>query len=248
MKKKFIIASAVVLALFVGFGLQAQAKTQGAIYVKATANADLQPDTAEFNVVVRTKDKTSLEAAAVKNKEINLKITEYFNGLLDKKKGEYIKTIDYSARPIYNYKDGKQVFDRYEVVNTLTVHTKQTEGIGKFIDNSLHLGATDIGGINFMLEATDMHCANLLAEATNKAKTKAQAVANASGQRITGIKEIRTNCNLSGGRNYPRYMNSKMMLMSAGATNDMAMEETSTSVEGGAIKLYATIDADFYAK
>lgn len=246
--KKGIILSAILFAGLAVFSLPAFAKTQGAIYVNATANADLQPDTAEFNVVVRTKDKTSLEAAAIKNKEINSKITEYFNGILDKKKGEYIKTIDYSARPMYNYKDGKQIFDRYEVVNTLTVHTKQVEGLGKFIDNSLHIGATDIGNVNFTLEATDMHCANLLAEATNKAKIKAQAVANASGQRITGIKEIRTSCNLSGGRNYPRYMNSKMMLMSAGVANDMAGEESSTQVEGGAIKLYASIDADFYAK
>jgi len=223
------------------------AKPQGAIYVNASSNIDLQPDVVEFNVIIKTTDKHSLENASIANKEISVKILHDFNTLLDKEHGDYIKTANYSANPTYHYNNGKQVFDNYEVVNTLMVHTKKITDVGIFIDKALSLGATNIGSINFTLEDYNSYCNDLLAVATKRAKAKAEAVAAASGQSITGIKEIRTSCNANMGRNYPRYFNAKMSLVAAGATEDAVMDN-GTPVESGAIKLYASVDADFWAK
>ncbi len=248
MKKKSLLAIFLLLLLAVCVSTPAEAKPQGAIFVEATSNLDLQPDVVEFNVIVTTKDKTSLEHASISNKEISSKVFHALDTMIDKNNGDYIKTIDYSARPTYYYSNGKQIFDRFEVTNTITVHTKKITEVGTFIDKSLSLGATNIGNIDFKLEDQNTYCNELLGIATRKAKAKAETVAQASGQKITGIKELRTSCHVNSmNHNYPRYMNAKMT-MSAGAAYDLATEDAATVVSGGAMKLYATVDAEFYAK
>lgn len=245
MKKKTLLA--IFLLLLFALSLPAQAKPQGSIYVDASSNLDLQPDVVEFNVIVTTKDRNSLENASIANKETSGKVYQALNTMIDKTNGDYIKTIDYSARPTYYYSNGKQIFDRFEVTNTITVHTKKITEVGTFIDKALNLGATNIGNIDFKLEDQNTYCNELLSVATQKAKAKAETVAQASGQKIIGIKELRTSCNVNSLSPYPRYMNAKMS-MSAGAAYDSAVAETATVVSSGSMKLYATVNAEFYAK
>ncbi len=245
MKKKNLFA--IFLLLLFALSLPAQAKPQGSIYVDASSNIDLQPDVVEFNVIVTTKDKHSLENASISNKEISTKVYHDLTTMIDKANGDYIKTIDYSARPTYYYSNGKQIFDRFEVTNTITVHTKKITDVGMFIDKALSLGATNIGNIDFKLEDQNTYCNELLSVATQKAKTKAETVAQASGQKITGIKELRTSCHVNSFNNYPRYMNAKMT-MAAGAYDSAVAESASTTVSGGTMKLYATVNAEFYSK
>lgn len=245
MKKKNLFA--IFLLLLFALSLPAQAKPQGSIYVDASSNIDLQPDVVEFNVIVTTKDKTSLENAAIANKEISAKVYHDLNTMLDKTNGDYIKTIDYSASPNYYYNNGKRIFDRFEVTNTITVHTKKITEVGTFIDKALSLGATNIDSIAFKLEDQNTYCNELLSVATQRAKVKAETVAQASGQKITGIKELRTSCSANSFNRYPQYFNAKMSVTSSGAY-DAAAEASSTMVSGGSMKLYATVNAEFYAK
>lgn len=246
MKKKNIFI--MFLLLLFAISVPAQAKPQGSIYVDASSNLDLQPDVVEFNVIVTTKDKYSLENASIANKETSGKVYQALNTMIDKSNGDYIKTIDYSARPTYYYSNGKQIFDRFEVTNTITVHTKKITEVGTFIDKSLSLGATNIGNIDFKLEDQNTYCNELLSLATQKAKAKAQTVAQASGQKIIGIKELRTSCNVNSFNHYPRYMNAKMTMASGAAYDGAVAESSSTMVSGGSMKLYATVDAEFYAR
>ena len=160
MKKRNIFA--IFLLLLFALSLPAQAKPQGSIYVDASSNLDLQPDVVEFNVIVTTKDRNSLENASIANKETSGKVYQALNTMIDKTNGDYIKTIDYSARPTYYYSNGKQIFDRFEVTNTITVHTKKITEVGTFIDKALNLGATNIGNIDFKLEDQNTYCNELL--------------------------------------------------------------------------------------
>ncbi len=247
MKKFKLLTVFLLLVCAISFNQQVQARPQGTIFVNATSNIELQPDVAEFNIIITTKDKVSLENASIANKEISSKIYNDLNAMLDKTGGDYLKTTDYSARPTYYYTNGKRMFDRFEVTNTITIHTKKITDVGMLIDKALSLGATNIGNINFTLEDYNSYCNDLLSIATQKAKTKAQAVAQASGQKLTGVKEIRTSCHANGLSPVSRYsLNAKMT--AAGSAYDAAAPETSTQVQSGAIKLYATVDADFYAK
>ncbi len=244
MKKKNLLAVFLLLLFAFCATTPVQAKSQGTITVDASSNINLQPDVVEFNVIITTKDKTSLENASISNKEISTKIYNDLGLMLDKTKGDFIKTSDYSASPMYYYNNGKRTFDRYEVTNTITVHTKKVSDVGMFIDKSLNLGATNIGNINFTLEDQNLYCNELLSLATQKAKIKAETVAQAAGQKITGIKELRTSCTLNSANPYPRYMNAKMSLGAA----DSAVAESYTRVEGGAMKLYANVNGEFYTK
>ena len=54
---------------------------------------------------------------------------------------DYIKTADFSATPIYNYVNKKRVFDKYEVSNTIIVHTKNIDKAGEIIDKAIAAGA-----------------------------------------------------------------------------------------------------------
>lgn len=248
MKKKNLLAIFLLLLCIACINLPAQAKPQGSIYVNASSNIDLQPDVVEFNVIITTKDKHSLENASILNKEISSKVYQDLTSMIDKSNGDYLKTINYSANPTYYYTNGKKVFDRFEVTNTITVHTKKVTDAGMLIDKALSLGATNIGNIYFKLEDQNSYCNELLSVATKKAKAKAETVAQASDQKIIGIKEIRTSCNInSNSRHYPMYMNAKMT-MAGGAYDGAVAEESYTEVQGGAMKLYATVDAEFYAK
>lgn len=242
--KKNIFIAIVLLALTIS--LPCDAKPQGIINVSASSNLELQPDVAEFNIIVTTKDKTSLENASIANKEISTKIFNDFETILDKTQGDFIKTINYSANPKYYYSNGKRVFDKFEVTNTITIHTKKINSVGMFIDKALRLGATNIGNINFTLESHDNYCNELLSLATQKAKTKAETVATASGQKLIGAKEIHTSCNVNGLSPISRYaLNAKMSL---GASEDTIEESSSTKVQSGTIKLFANVNASFYSK
>lgn len=243
MRKNIFIA---ILLLMFAIALPSDAKPQGTINVNASSNLELQPDVAEFNIIITTKDKLSLENASIANKEISTKIFNDFETILDKSQGEFIKTINYSANPKYYYTNGKRVFDKFEVTNTITIHTKKINDVGMFIDKALRLGATNIGNINFTLEDYENYCNELLSLATQKAKTKAETVANASGQKILGAKEIHTSCNVNGLSPISRYaLNSKM---TTGATEDAVIESNSTRVQGGTIKLYANVNASYFTK
>lgn len=247
MKKKKLLALFLLFFCSIVCTIPAQARPEGTISVNATSNLELQPDVAEFNIIITTKDKTSLENASIANKEISSKIYNDLNAMIDQAGGDYLKTTDYAARPTYYYSNGKRVFDRFEVTNTITVHTKKITDVGMLIDKALGLGATNIGNINFTLEDYNSYCNDLLSIATQKAKNKANAVAQAAEQKITGVKEIRTSCHVNGISPVSRYsLNAKMNRVTG--TYDSAAETSSTTVQSGAIKLYATVDADFYAK
>jgi len=243
MKKNIFLA---LLLLSFAITLPAVAKTQGIINVSATSNLELQPDVAEFNIIITTRDKISLENASITNKDISTKIYNDLEAVLNKDQGEFIKTVNYSANPKYYYTNGKRVFDKFEVTNTLTIHTKKIDNVGMLIDKALRLGATNIGNINFTLENHENYCNELLSIATQKAKTKAQIVAQASGQQISGAKEIHTSCNVNGISPISRYsLNAKM---SVNGSEDAVAETSSTKLQSGTIKLYANINASFYTK
>lgn len=243
MKNRFLLGGVILLCISICLSLGAYAKSQGTIIVNENANIEVAPDTVEFSVIIKSDDKTSLEKASSENKEISNKIYEQFRYLINKADGDFIKTTNYSARPVYRYLNGKQNLDKYEVTNTILVHTKNTSNAGSYIDKALKLGATNINGLSYTLSDTAPYCNDLLKTATIKAKTRAQIVSQAAGQTITGVKEIRTSCYANQARSYNGLMMSKMTMDSASGA-----EEVVTQTEGGSLKVNASVDAEFFTE
>ncbi len=253
--KKFVIASmfsaALLVVPFANLPAGAENKAdeclkQGVVSVSYTAEKEVSPDTVQISIAVKTTDKASMQNASKQNKEISDKIYNYLKGAINPENNDYIKTSNYSARPVYIYQDRKQVFDKYEVSNNIIVHTKNIDKIAQMIDKSLTLGATNVDSLNFSLSSKDKYCDELLTMATTEVVNRANVVATAAGTSVDGIKSIGTSCSLNQYQavNYAR--NSLMMAKSAVA-EDSAMG-SSSPIEAGIIKVYSTVNGVFRLK
>ena len=253
--KKFVIASmfsaALLVVPFANLPAGAENKAdeclkQGVVSVSYTAEKEVSPDTVQISIAVKTTDKASMQNASKQNKEISDKIYNYLKGAINPENNDYIKTSNYSARPVYIYQDRKQVFDKYEVSNNIIVHTKNIDKIAQMIDKSLTLGATNVDSLDFSLSSKDKYCDELLTKATTEVVNRANVVATAAGTSVDGIKSIGTSCSLNQYQavNYAR--NSLMMAKSA-VTEDSAMG-SSSPIEAGVIKVYSTVNGVFRLK
>ena len=126
--KKFLSA-ALIAAFAVGFvnagTLKAAADVieKGFVSVTTTANTELQPDIVEINIAVQTEDSKSLQKATEENKLISDKVYSALSSMINKENGDYIKTADFNASPIYVYKNNKRSLEKYSVSNNIIIHT-----------------------------------------------------------------------------------------------------------------------------
>lgn len=220
---------------------------KGYISVSYTSEKEVAPDTVEISIAVKTEDKKSMQEATRKNKEISDKIYAYLKSSINTSNGDFIKTSNYSASPIYSYNSGKKNFERYEVSNNIIVHTKSLDNISVMIDKSLTLGATNVNSLNFSLSEKDAQCSDLLVATTKQARQRAASVATAAGTSITGIKSLNTSCSVNNNYAVPQYRN-MLMSKAAGSMMDSVEASSSSPIEPGVIRIYSTVSADFYVK
>lgn len=228
--------------------VDANAKDTGTISVSYSAEKEVSPDTVEFSIAVKTSDKKSMQEASEKNKEISNKVYEYLKSNINTANGDYIKTSNYSATPVYVYVNNKRVFDKYEVSNNIIVHTKNLDKVSSYIDKSIAMGATNVNSLNFTLSNKDAQCSELLSKASKQIRSRADLVAAALGSGVAGIKNVSTSCSLNQRRVSYGYTNMKLMRANAMAADGAVVEEASTNIESGNITIYANVDAQFYVK
>lgn len=256
MKKK-LIAAGLVAGLFVsGYGLTFAAcdcqttQQKGTISVNTTAKTEIAPDTAEINIAIKTNDTKSLQKAAADNKLISDRVYETAKTMINTQDGDYIKTSDYNARPVYIYNsNNKKVFDKYEVSNSIIVHTKNISQIGNIIDKAISLGATDINDLQFSVSNYEKQCNELLTIAANKAKTRADSVAKASSTYVTGVKDMNISCSENSSNHVQYRYLAKNTLASGAVAEDAAVPApAATPIQSGIIKIFANLNAVYYIK
>ena len=250
---KKIILSAIIAGLFVsGLAISGNAADnnvpeRGVISVSTNANDEVSPDTVEINIAVKTKDSKSLQKAANENKTISDNVYSVLKSMINSQSGDYIKTADYSARPVYVYNNNKKVLDKYEVSNSIIVHTKSIDKTGNIIDKAIALGATDVNDLKFSVSNYENKCNELLAQASQKAKNRVDIVAKASGTYITGVKNMNISCSEnSANRVTYRYMSKN--LMAADGAAEAAAPQVATPIQSGVIKIYANLSAEYFIK
>ncbi len=247
--KKFLSA-ALIGAAAIGFmysgGLSATADVieRGFVSVSTTANTELPPDVVEISIAVQTQDAKSLQKATEENKQISDKVYSALSTMIDKNNGDFIKTTNYNAAPVYNYKNNKKDLVRYEVSNSIVVHTKAIKDAGKMIDKAISLGATNIDNLNFSISSYDTQCDQLLGIAAKKAYTRAGILASSANNTLAGIKSMNGSCSTSSAMPHYRML-AKNMTMSASAGS---ADESSSPIQGGVIKLYANLNASYFVK
>lgn len=249
--KKTLIAIAV-LSLLTGSMTVTQASSnnekenRGTISISTSAEAEVAPDTAELSFAIKTTDGKSMQKASLMNKDISEKIYNLLNEMINKSNGDYIKTSNYNASPVYIYKDKKQVLDKYEVSNRVTVHTKSLDKLGSMIDKATEAGATNIDSLNFFVSNYETQCNSLIESATKKANARAAIAAKSAGTVLDGIQSMNISCSENKNYSTPRFYMAKSMAL--GATNDAVEAQPATSISSGVIKVYSNVNATFFVK
>ena len=244
--KKFLI-SAVIVGLALGCAsVQAISESieRGYISVNTSANAELAPDVAEISIAVKTYDNKSMQKATLQNKEISEQVISTLKSMIDTSKGDYIKTADFSATPIYTYSGNKRNFEKYQVSNSVVVHTKSIDKIGSMIDKAIALGATDVNSLNFSVSNYEAQCNDLLTLAAKKASARANAVAKTVPTTLSGIRSMDVSCSTSNSSR-PQY---KMLMANRAMMMDSEAAGSSTTIESGVIKVFANVSATYFVK
>mgnify|MGYP004669009057 FL=1 len=244
--KKFLISTAIVGLALGCASVQAISESieRGYISVNTSANAELAPDVAEISIAVKTYDNKSMQKATLQNKEISEQVISTLKSMIDTSKGDYIKTADFSATPIYSYSGNKRNFDKYQVSNSVVVHTKSIDKIGTMIDKAIALGATDVNSLNFSVSNYETQCNDLLTLAAKKASARANAVAKTVPTTLSGIRSMDVSCSTSNSSR-PQY---KMLMANRAMMMDSEAAGSSTTIESGVIKVFANVSATYFVK
>lgn len=246
--KKFLIP-AVLMALILGCTTQAITNVNGIergyISVNTSANTEIAPDVAEVSIAVQTYDNKSMQKATLQNKEISDKVIAALKSMINTSNGDYIKTSDFNASPIYTYSGNKRNLDKYQVSNSVIVHTKSIDKVGNMIDKAIALGATNVNSLSFSVSSYEDKCNDLLELASKRARLRAEAVAKVVPTSIAGVRTMDVSCSANNAvRTQYRFMKSNMLMDAAGA----APEASSTSIESGVIKIFANVNASYFVK
>lgn len=211
-------------------------KDKGYISVNQSITKEVSPNQAEITFSIETSDK-SMKKASDDNKLIANKVYTSLKRLLGAL--DYVKTNDYSAKPLYIYtKDNKKILDKYIVSNSITVKTKKMEIISNLIDTAIAQGATNVSNLQFSTTDYDSTCNEVLAELTKKTYQQAGSIAKSINSQIVSIKSINATCNPDSNPK-PFYS-----MMAKGSMDSVS----ATPIESGKIKIYANIDSSFYVK
>ena len=243
--KKFISLFAVMALLL---GTQAIADVErGYISVNTSANAEITPDIAEVSIAIITYDNKSMQKATVQNKEISDKVISTLKSMINTTNGDYIKTANFSASPQYIYKDNKRILDKYQVSNSVIVHTKSIDKVGSMIDKSIALGATNVNSLNFSVSSTEKQCNDLITLASKRAKERVDAALKPLTSSVAGIKSMDISCSTNNTVR-PQYRMMKANMMMADGAVAQEAPESATIIEQGVIKIYANVNAQYFVK
>ena len=194
--RKFSLGLLLVLltAVFIPVAISSDIE-KGYISVNISESKEITPDIAEISFAVKTFDSKSMQKASNDNRTISDKVLTELKSMINPSNGDYVKTSDYSASPVYTYKDSKKYLDKYEVSNRVIVRTKSIDKLGYMIDKAISLGATNVDSLNFSVSNYENYCNDLLSSASDKAYKRASVVAKSVGSSLNGVKSFDTSCN-----------------------------------------------------
>ncbi|MFA5753807.1 MAG: SIMPL domain-containing protein [Patescibacteria group bacterium] len=156
----------------------------GIVYAKA--------DIANITIGLKTEaKKTAAEATAENNKKMTAVIESLKNLGIEEKD---IKTTNYNLNPTYNWTEGRgQVLVGYEVSQNVGVKVRDLDKIGDVVAKTTEQGANQIGNVSFTID-DEYELKNEARElAINKAKEKAELIAEQTGLKLGEIKGVYEN-------------------------------------------------------
>ncbi|MFO7951459.1 MAG: SIMPL domain-containing protein [Bacillota bacterium] len=202
-----VLVSMAVFALLVG-GCGSEGNQTGnseepqVIQAYGEAEISAEPDMAEISLSIETRS-TSAEEAVDENAELANAVRDALLefGLAE----DEIKTGSYRLHSYKEDRDPEREMREpereeeaksaetvyYEATNEIEITIDQIDLVGEIIDTAVNAGANRVNQISFDLKDPQDLKTEALAEATEQATRKAEAIAEGAGESITGIFSIR---------------------------------------------------------
>ncbi|MDG2051938.1 MAG: SIMPL domain-containing protein, partial [Myxococcota bacterium] len=162
------------------------------IRVEAEGRVEAKPDLVSLNVRVFTEAPKSAEAA-----EQNAARTQAVLKALRKSLGPEaeLSTSGYAVSPRYEQPgpNRSRVLVGYQVRNSVVVRSGDLAGIGKAIDVASAAGANEMDSLRFELKDDSTLQLKALAQATRRARQKAEVIAKSLGtqvKRVVSVEEM----------------------------------------------------------
>ncbi len=104
-----------------------------------------------------------------------------------------IETEQFSIYPNYDWNNGQKITG-YTATQSLKISITDFQNVGKYVDAGVNNGAL-VSYINFELSQKEQNKlkAQQLAEATQDARAKADAIAEGLGKKVSGVESVQTN-------------------------------------------------------
>ena len=131
---------------------------------------------AQFQVEVNTRGK-NVQDAQKENAIIMNRVMQSLLALQIPR--EHIQTTGYTISPLYDFENGKQIFNGYEVTNAITVKVTDTNQVGAVIDTAVQNGANRISSIQFNIADADVYYQQALTLVLHNAQMKAKTIVEA---------------------------------------------------------------------
>ncbi len=166
----------------------AVSSTPTTLTVAAEGRVTRAPDIAEVSGGVVTSAPTAAAAMAENTVRMNAVVAAVKKaGIADRD----IQTTGLNLQPQYRYADNQPpVLTGYQVTNTVSLRLRKLVEAGRLLDTLVGVGANQIGGPNFSVDAADEALDEARVAAVKMARTRAQLYAQAAGLRIKRIVSI----------------------------------------------------------
>ncbi len=201
---KAVLWAVVLLAVFLGVKVLSSLKElsyigkgvypSNVIAVNGTGEVLAVPDTASFSFSVNEDGKTVKEAQDKATKKINSILDAIKSMGIDDKD---VKTTSYYSNPKYEYNQvactnlycppGKQILVGYEVSQSISVKVRNTDKAGEALTKVGELGASNISGLDFVVDDLEKVKAEAREKAVADAKAKAKVLSKTLGVKLDTV-------------------------------------------------------------
>ncbi|MDD5098158.1 MAG: SIMPL domain-containing protein [Candidatus Pacebacteria bacterium] len=161
---------------------------ENTIMISETGTVFAIPNIALTTFTAITEEATINEALR-KNREKSIRITDFLKR--QNVKEEDMKTVDFNVYPKYEWQTkgvdleayplGKRVIVGYEAVESVEVKIRDNNQIGTDIQGSIEAGASQVSGLQFIIDNEEDLKNQAREDAINKAALKAKSIASKLG-------------------------------------------------------------------
>lgn len=175
----------------------AQNITTNTLSLTGTATAMVKPDKVTVSLGLETTNKTANAALAANSKIMNKVIDALKTAGV---KDNETSTSSFSIFPNYNYSQSSSNASARRIIgfavsNSIQIQSTNINNTSKWIDTAIATGANTVDRIDFALSDKKLEETknNLIKQAIESAREKADIAASATGMKVVGVRSINLN-------------------------------------------------------